>query len=509
MVCDWFYGINLSRALMKSVQAAGSFKVLSTGRVQGPALKILTDREKEIRAFIPVPFWEIMLHGKTSGEKKEQVDAKHVADKIFDPLERDRIMKVIDGEKTAPVSKVTATTRKQQPPTPFNLTDLQTESYKLFKITPKRTLEIAQKLYVGGWMSYPRTSSQQLDPKLGFVDVLKQLEKQTVYRDLVKELLKRNDGGKSLKPNNGKKTDPAHPAIYPTGPMPDFGKLHDREKKVYDLIVKRFMATFAKPATRETQTVTLDVKGESFVTKGTRTVDPAWHVFYHPYVRLEEVSLPKMKEGEIVSVDSFERIDKETQPPKRYNQSSIIKELEKRNLGTKATRADILDRLFKRGYINGVKIEATQLGIDTVGLLEKHAPIIVDEKLTADIESEMASIRSAKNRKESEKVEEKILASAKKLLTDLFKVFKPKEKEIGKEILASIKETRTLAANIRELGVDPKSGKKVIVRIGRYGPMAQIGESNVGEKADESSEKPRFASIPQTINIDDINLEEA
>ncbi len=493
---DWFFGINLSRALMKSVQAAGSFKVLSTGRVQGPALKILTDRELEIRAFVPVPFWEILLHGEYS---KEKVEAKHKADKIFDAAERDRILSVINGEKKALIASVKRHERKQAPPNPFNLTNLQSESYKLFKITPKRTLEITQKLYTNGWVSYPRTSSQQLDPKLGFPGILKDLAKQPAYKGLCEALLKL----KKLEPNNGKKTDPAHPAIYPTGHYPEFSKLHDREKKVYDLIVKRFMATFAQAATRETQTVVLDVKKEEFALKGTRTIDKGWHVYYSPYVRLEEVSLPKMKEKDYVEVSSFEQLDKETQPPNRYNQSSIIKELEKRGLGTKATRADILDRLFKRGYINGVKIEATDLGIDTVSLLEKYAPVIVDEKLTADIEVEMASIRSQKNPAASRKVEKKILLDAQKMLTKLFAEFKPREKEIGKEILMSIKETRLHMQHLRELGVDPKSGEPIFVRIGKYGPMAQIG------KGGEDQEKPRFAAIPQDINIDDINLEEA
>lgn len=493
---DWFYGINLSRALMAAVKAAGSFKVLSTGRVQGPALKILTDRELEIQAFVPEPYWEIQLNGNYS---KEEIQAMHASGKIFDEKEKDRIMKIVAGEKNAAITDVDTSQRKQLAPNPFNLTTLQTESYKLFKITPKRTLEIAQKLYVNGWTSYPRTSSQQLDPKLGFKNILTQLSKQQVYKELASELLKKGE----LKPNNGKKTDPAHPAIYPTGTFPD-KEMHDRERKVYDLIVKRFFATFADPATRETQTVELDVKKEKFATKGTRTVEPGWHRFYAPYVRLEEVSLPKMEVGKSVDVSEIVSLDKETQPPKRYNQSSIIKELEKRNLGTKATRADILDRLFLRGYIEGVQITATQLGIDTIKLLEKHAPVIVDEKLTSDIESEMEEIRNSKDKKTGQKAEEKILDSAKDRLNKLFVDFKKKEAEVGKEIIGSIKETRFIASKQRVLGKDPKSGKDVLVRIGKFGPLAQIGV-----KDKESGEVPKFASIPQGTNIDDITLEEA
>ena len=129
------------------------------------------------------------------------------------------------------------------------------------------------------------------------------------------------------------------------------------------------MATFAEPAIRETMEVSLDVNKEIFIAKGTRTVEENWHVFYRPYVRLDEVKLPNMKEGDKVKIKKIDQIEKETQPPKRFNQSSIIKELEKRNLGTKATRADILDRLFQRGYIEGVQITVTKLGIETIKIL--------------------------------------------------------------------------------------------------------------------------------------------
>lgn len=481
---DWFYGINLSRALTASVKAAGSFKIMSAGRVQGPALKLLVDREREIQAFVPEPFWLIHLKGKYS---KDKIEALHKEDKIFDKNRVDEILKAVKDVKEANISSVKRTQRKQQPPTPFNLTDLQSEAYKLFKITPKETLQHAQSLYLAGVTSYPRTSSQQLDPKLGFQKILKDLARNPVYGELCKELLK-----SSLKPNNGKKTDPAHPAIYPTGQSPN--GLKDREAKIYDLIVKRFMATFATPAVRETMEVTLDVNKEDFIAKGTRTIEENWHVFYKPYVKLDEITLPDMKEGEKISIDKIEKEDKETQPPKRFNQSSIIKELEKRNLGTKATRADILDRLFKRNYIEGVRITVTKLGMETISILEKYAPTIIDEKLTADVEEDMEKIRQGKEK------EDNVLDKAQKFLTKLLTDFKKKEKEVGQEIIKSIGEARVVASKLRELGVDPKTGKKVYVRIARYGPCAQLGETN---------EKPTYAGLPPDVKIEDVTLEQA
>lgn len=449
---DWFYGINVSRALTSSVKAAGSFKVMSAGRVQGPALKLLVDREKEIAAFIPEPYWQLQLLGDY---KKYQIEAWHEKDKIFDKNEVHRILEKVKHEKEALIQKVSRTKREQAPPHPFDLTTLQSESYNLFHITPKETLEIAQSLYLAGVTSYPRTSSQQLDPKLGFKNILHHLSKQPPYESLAKKLLEL----KELRPNNGKKTDPAHPAIYPTG---HFSKsLKPKEHKIYDLIVKRFLATFAAPAIRETMEVLLNVKKEIFITKGTRTLEENWHVFYKPYVKVEEVTLPEMQEGEQVKIEEINKLDKETQPPNRYNQSSIIKELEKRNLGTKATRADILDRLFQRGYIEGIQITVTKLGIETIKILGKYAPTIIDEKLTADFEEDMEKIREGKEK------QEKVLEKARKYLTHLLEDFRKKEKIIGKEIIESLRETQAIQNYI---GPCPKCKEgKLNIRYGKFG----------------------------------------
>ena len=424
---DWFYGINLSRALTSSVKAAGSFKVMSVGRVQGPALKLLVDREKEIQAFKPEPFWEIGLWGK---HHQEPVEAWHRKGKIFDQKEVHKILANVKQQKNATVKDVQRNQREHSPPYPFDLTTLQSESYAQFKITPKETLQLAQNLYLAGVTSYPRTSSQQLDPKLGLAKIIKSLAQQPEYEKMCGALL----AEKQLTPNNGKKTDPAHPAIYPTGVKP--GSLPPRERKVYDLIVKRFLATFAPAAVRETMEVSLDVNTEIFIAKGTRTLKENWYVYYKPYLKIEEITLPNMKPGDMVSITTIDQVDKMTQPPNRYNQSSIIKELEKHNLGTKATRADILDRLFQRGYIEGVQITVTKLGIETIRILEKYAPTIVDEQLTAHFEEDMEQIREGKEK------EEKVLDEAKTFLTKLLADFKKKEKSIGEDILQSVQETR-------------------------------------------------------------------
>ncbi len=452
---DWYNGINFSRALTSAYKTTGGFKVLSIGRVQGPALKIIVDREKEIKAFKPVPYWQIEMNGIVN---KGDINAWHIKDKFWDKKEADKVMKNIKGCKKGEVNKVEKKQFKQAPPNPFDLTSLQVEAYRLFKIQPKDTLAIAQDLYTSGLISYPRTSSNQLPPKIGYSKILSLLKEQSHYDELCSSLLKQ----KKLFPNNGKKTDPAHPAIYPTGLA---AEVDERAGKIYDLVVRRFMATFGEAATRETMKVSIDVNKEIFVAKGTRTVEKGWFVYYGSYVRLEEEELPTVKEGDNVDVKKITMHDKETLPPKRYTPASIIKELEKRGLGTKATRASIVDTLFQRHYVHGQKsIEATELGINTMKTLEKFVPKIIDEKLTRHFEEEMDEIRDGKKKKET------VLGEAKKDIISVINDFKKHEKEVGESLKKAHWEAKDAMAT---LGACPKCKEGVLMmRKGKFGSFA-------------------------------------
>ena len=312
---DFYNGVNYSRALTSAIKSVGSFKIMSTGRVQGPALKIIVDREREIRAFKPVPFWQIKLTGEYDRQEiiawhqqkinekkvKEQVEkiikdfkgyyihenkelnqkiagmlikkietlenyieqAKfllkekdNVIDDILKNLDKSKkiefdsafqeLKKTLDTDKfwekskadsafektkNAKEAKIDNVERKefnQMPPFPFDLTPLQIEAYRCFNISPKETLEIAQELYTSGFISYTRTSSQQLPPTIGYEKILNELAKQKQYSELAKTLLKKS----RIIPNNGKKTDPAHPAIFPTGVIPKGLKERDKMKKM-------------------------------------------------------------------------------------------------------------------------------------------------------------------------------------------------------------------------------------------------------------------------------------
>ncbi|HUW44051.1 MAG TPA: DNA topoisomerase, partial [Bacillota bacterium] len=227
------------------------------------------------------------------------------------------------------------------------------------------------------------------------------------------------------KPIEGKKTDPAHPSIYPTG---DFKSLEKNEEKIYDLIVKRFLSLFMDDAVIENKKITLNVENILFVKKGFSIKKNSWLQIYP--VKMQEKEIPDVK-GDVKIIDSRTE-EKETQPPKRYTPASMISELEKRSLGTKATRSSILETLYNRGYVQGQSIKATPLGTSLIETLEKYSPIIIDEELTRKFEKEMEAV--LQDKKDYQKREEKIIEEAKKTINKISEQFKKKQEEIGKEI---------------------------------------------------------------------------
>tara|TARA_Y100000310_G_scaffold344244_1_gene455942 strand:+ start:3933 stop:6185 length:2253 start_codon:yes stop_codon:yes gene_type:complete len=411
-ILDWLYGINLSRALMSALKQTGSFRIMSIGRVQGPALKIIVEREKEISSFKPEPYWQVFAH-------VNKIPYKHPKD-IFKKEELEKFKHITHAQAETKTSQ-----EEVQPPAPFDLTSLQREAYRLHKISPSQTLKTAQKLYLDGLISYPRTSSQKIPKEIQPKKILKQLEKH--FSQLTK-LASRS------KPIEGKKSDPAHPSIYPTG---DFKALQEQEEKLFNIIVKRFISCFSPDAKTENKRTVLKaispitnevLKDITFTNSGLKIIEEGWMKIYPSTI--EEKPLPDLN-GE-VKLDKLNFEEKETQPPRRYTPTSLITLLEKKNLGTKATRSSIVDTLFDRGYLDGRSIKATPLGMKLIESLEKYSPIIIDENLTKQLEEEMEKIQLSDS-KFKEK-EEKIVEKAKRLITDISKEFKAKEPQIGKEL---------------------------------------------------------------------------
>lgn len=448
---DFFWGINLTRALTLAIKnsAEKGFAILSTGRVQGPTLSMLYEKELEIRKFKPKPFWELQMLVKIGGK---EVPASYEEDKLWKESEADSVLKGSKG-KDAVVRDVKKREYKQSPPVPFNTTDLQSECYAQFKYSPTQTLSIAESLYQKGYISYPRSSSQKLPANINYVKIISALAKIKVYQSFAKDLLVKD----KLVPNEGKKDDPAHPAVYPTFETPDVKFLTSQQRRVYDLIVRRFLSVFADAATRESNTVSLDVGGNTFFVVGKRTIEPGWTEFYAPYMSTEELLLPEMSAGDKLKVTKLESAKKETQPPGRFSQGSILKEMENRNLGTKATRAEILKTLYDRNYIIGQSIKVTKLGESVIKALREYAPRILSEELTKKFEDETEAVMEGKMKRE------KVVEDAKETLTDVLEDFRKHEKDIGKKLLEALVESREDA---RRLGtcIVCKTGELKILR---------------------------------------------
>ncbi len=422
---DFMWGINATRALSMALRSAGGYKTLSTGRVQGPTLKILEDRQKEIESFVSKPFWIIQLDGILNGEK---ITALHITGNFWDKPEAEKIFARCKG-KSAAVESVEKKKYKQLPPVPFDLTTLQREAYRNFGFSPKQTLDIAQTLYELGAISYPRTASQKLPAKIGYKKIIGALKGLNQYEKLAAILL----GKSMLKPREGGKTDPAHPSIFPTPDTPDIKRLNSYQLKLYDLIVKRFLSLFADPAIRESAKIVIDINGEKFVAEGVRTIEPGWMDSYSPYSRFKEAILPDAKKGDAVVVKRLEILEKKTEPPGRYSQASILQVMEKLGLGTKATRAQILQTLYDRGYIEDKSMVVTGLGSAVIGALEKYCPEIVSVELTRNFEAEMEAIM------EGQKKREEVIREAEKALRKILVDFKKNEKNIGQELLKGVK----------------------------------------------------------------------
>ncbi len=443
---DFFWGVSLSRALMSAIKKAGRFQVLSIGRVQGPSLAIIARRQNEITKFISVPYWQVFATIKDT-------IFQHKTDRFTD---KENALKAVDESKgpgiviQAKKSKV-----KLNPPFPFDLTTLQTEAYRAFGFTPTFTLQLAQQLYEQAYISYPRTSSQQLSEKLGLTQIVKEISKNPKYDKLALKLL---SSGSQLVAHNGPKEDLAHPAIYPTGIIPKI--LNPQQEKLYDLIVKRFLTCFSKPAVRERNNVIVEFANQQYEASGSITLEENWIEFYSPYVKLEDEVISQFDEGEKVDARKIYIEEKQTQPPKHYTQASIVRKLEEENLGTKATRANIVQTLFDRGYVDGKSIQATTLGMRVFEALEKNAPRILEEKLTRHFEEEIEAITSAQ-KKSSEVIDE-----AKESLVKTLDEFKEKETDIGRMLLESLNAANAVR---NTLGKCSCEGGSLLLRKSKFG----------------------------------------
>jgi DNA topoisomerase-1 len=463
---DWLYGINLTRALTLSIKkTAGWFKIISTGRVQGPTLAFVAEREREVNLFIPVPFWVIQATGQYANY---EIDLEYSKKRIETKKNADSVVNDLLG-KTAVVDTIKKKTLLQTPPVPFNLSGLQAEAYRQFGFRPSRTLVLAQKLYLEALISYPRTSSQKIPKSVDIKEIFKGLAKSKKYAPFAKHLL---DSGKTT-PVQGKKTDPAHPAIHPTGDQPS-RRLTPSENKLYDLIVRRFFALFGDPAVKESLRADITYEKHLLYSRGLRILELGWIEFYEPYAYTVEKLLPPLKQGDSILLEPVIAEEKYTSPPSRYNPSSLLKILEKENLGTKATRAGIVDSLKSRGYTLGDHFELTALGYATFETLNQYVPEMLSTEFTRQLETEMENIQASINDRKT------VLTNAKEHLLKILEQFRAQDDVIGKGLVQGLQ--RYWKAR-QELGPCPKcgDGTLIIIQSPKTGKRF-VGCSNYKEK---------------------------
>ena len=468
---DWLYGINLSRALTQSAyKASHRYATLSTGRVQGPTLRFVVEREREIETFVPTPYWVLKTIVDVDGKT---IEAEYEIERFEVKSQAESTIKECAGKKGL-IEKLESRTYRLSPPTPFDLSALQAEAYRHFGFTPRAALGIAERLYLDQLISYPRTSSQKLPSSIGYEEILKGLSQIDAYRSVTAML----SASGTLVPNEGKKDDPAHPAVYPTGGVPK-RMLDAREQKLFDLVVRRFLATFGQTAAKQSDKAVIKVGDHSFFLRGSRILEKGWISLYGPYAKFEEITLPTLKEGQEVSITEISLEEKYTQPSPRYNPSSLLKAMEEAEIGTKATRADIVETLYRRGYVKELRMVATPLAFRVTEILTNYCPKVIDVTFTRELEGKMEQIESGKQTREHVVVE--TVDYLKPIVEDL----KTKEDQIGEELTNIITEmwraSITLSVPCPKCGSilkvvrNPKTRKRFIGCSGKWEKKCTFG----------------------------------
>ena len=347
---DLIWGAVLTRYLTL-VKFAGYGNVRSSGRVQTPTLAIIVERERERMAFVPEDYWVIRgafdgaaATGPTAGDGPEAFEAPHATARFKAEAEAAAAMARVEGAVSARVASVEKKRRKVPAPVPFNTTSLMAAA-SAEGISPARCMRIAESLYMDGYISYPRVDNTVYPDSLDLAEVVNAIAANPAYGPYCKQLLSAGP----LKATRGKTETTDHPPIYPTAAAtPD--DLSAADYKLYNLIARRFLATLSGPATVEGTKVTLDVAGEPFVAKGDVLAEPGFRAIY-PYGLKKDEQLPALSEGSTIAFNGATCTKKQTEPPARYSQGKLVQEMEKLGLGTKSTRASIIERLYQVKYV--------------------------------------------------------------------------------------------------------------------------------------------------------------
>ena len=518
-VLDRLVGYDLSGIIWKKVRYG-----LSAGRVQSPALRIIAEREREILAFKPETFW--VITADTENLKKERL-LLTCGEEPRDKKQVDAILEA--GNKEAwSVTDVTETSVKRSPKAPFITSTLQQVASTRLGFSPGRTMAVAQKLYEAGLITYMRTDSTNL------AESAKQQIAGVITKKFGKEfVLLRAYAGKV------KNAQEAHEAIRPTHVEKENAGNNPEQKKLYELIWKRTISSQMPDAEMLRTKVIANVQSEkipAFSANGVRLTYPGW-LLADSEARGEDVELPKVTKGDSLKLLELKTDEKQTQPPPRYSEAGLIKELEKRGIGRPSTYASIMSTLEDREYVTkeNRSLKPTDTGMVVSGFLEEHFPSYISDTFTADMEDKLDDIAVGtreyektlsdfytpfhKDVKSKEKLDKATTLgiAPKEFVCPLCKAGMVWKLGRGGKFLSCERFpdcTGALTADGTEIkpdepiGVYPQTGENVYLLNGRFGFYVQVGQAEKGAKKKDAPKLHR-ASVPKAFDVSKLTLADA
>lgn len=528
-VLDRLVGYDLSGIIWKKVRYG-----LSAGRVQSPALRILVEREREIKAFVPEAYW--VLTADVTTEKKQALTLTCVEE----PRDRSMVDHILSAGQTYPwhVKEVKESEQKRSPRPPFTTSTLQQAASSRLGFSPSRTMQVAQKLYEAGHISYMRTDSTTLS-------------KQSI--DSIASHVEKTYGKKFLEirtyKTKAKNAQEAHEAIRPSHIEKLSAGTTDEQKKLYRLIWERTVASQMADAkllkTRVVGNIATDKESiPDFTVTGSRVLFAGW-LDVDTAARGEDVELPALVEGAPLTLANINDIGKETEPPNRYSEAGLVKELEARGIGRPSTYASIISTLEIRGYVEklGRSLKPTDTGEVVSTFLEQNFMEYINDTFTAEMENKLDDIASGdreyektlrefytpfvKDLKEKDKLDKATIlekADPKFICPKCGSGMIVKLGRGGKFLSCDRYPDCEGALTIEGLeikadepiGIDPETGLAIYTKVGRFGPYVQLGEmpakgakKKLGASSQKLVAKPKMASIPKTVDPTTVTLEMA